>query len=175
MRLFLSACILTLFCILPAASQENFEKKRLKEGTERLLRKSDVILTVALYRFVRSETEEIYYGRVVESLRGHIPVEALVQFSIKRPLRPGAKPEIRHKSSYLIYVLASSENITPLKKADPEAQDDDDVAGRYIISPVISHFPKTESDPGRMVTQLLRIVPASESATTGATGFHLDE
>ncbi len=172
MRLFFICLFFSLFCISPVSSQENFEKKLLRESTERLLSKSDVILTVALYRFVRSETEETYYGRVVESLRGCIPVEALVQFSVKRPLRPGSKPEICHESAYLIYVLASSENITPLKKADPEAQDDDEVTGRYIINPVISHFPKTESDPGRMVTQLLRIIPAAASETNSAIGFH---
>lgn len=172
---FLWACFLPLCCIISAPAQESFEKKLLREDTERLLRKSDVILTVALYRFVRSETEETYYGRVVESLRGDIPVEALVQFSFKRPLRHGAKPEIRHKSAFLMYVLASSKNITPLKETDPETQEDDEVTGRYIINPVISYFPKTESDPGRMVTQLLRIIPAAASETSSVIGFHPDE
>lgn len=172
---FLWACFLSLCCIIPVSAQESFEKELLREDTERLLRKSDVILTVALYRFVRSETEETYYGRVVESLRGDIPVEALVQFSFKRPLRHGTKPETRHKSAFLMYVLASSENIKPLKEVAPEAQEDDEVTGRYIINPVISYFPKTESDPGRMVTQLLRIIPAAASEKSSAIGFHPDE
>ena len=45
------------------------------------LRRSDILLAVIIYKTVETDQEITYYARVVQSLRGDIPVEALIQWS----------------------------------------------------------------------------------------------
>lgn len=85
------------------------------------LRRSDILLAVIIYKTVETDQEITYYARVVQSLRGDIPVEALIQWSwaahkhsavsFSKP-EPGSSPKTElYSGNYMYYTLASSKEV----------------------------------------------------------------
>lgn len=88
------------------------------------LRRSDILLAVIIYKTVETDQEITYYARVVQSLRGDIPVEALIQWSwaahkhsavsFSKP-EPGSSPKTElYSGNYMYYTLASSKEVKKL-------------------------------------------------------------
>ena len=61
------------------ATQAEVGQDSFLRGTARNLEKSDVVLSVIIYKIVSTDQGTTHYARVVQSLRGDIPVEALVK------------------------------------------------------------------------------------------------
>ncbi len=70
------------------ATQAEVEQDSFLRGTARNLEKSDVVLSVIIYKIVSTDQGTTHYARVVQSLRGDIPVEALVKWGFLQPGRP---------------------------------------------------------------------------------------
>lgn len=147
---------------LPSANPAYVED-RVVENTAEKLRRSDVILVAILYKSVFTKEGEFLYARVVESLRGHIPVEALVKWSYPpngRSQGLSSSKTVLHEGSVPCYVLASSKQVARMGEKPDDFGNVSDVSGVYEIKRVISYFPRTESDPGRAMQRLLHIEPA---------------
>lgn len=132
------------------------------ENTAAKLRQSDIIFVVSLYKSILSDEGSFLYGRVVASLRGNIPEEALVKWSPAnhRLEKLSAPQTVSYEGGVLWYVLASSQQVKKMKGTQADFGDAGDVTGVYEIKRVLSYFPCLESDPGRALQKLLRIEPA---------------
>ena len=148
-------------------------------GTVRQLRRNDVVLAVIPYKTVKTDQGTAHYARVVQSLRGDIPVEALVKWlNLYNKLPEGGKPETKLLSgSSFVYVLAPSKNVKELGK-DPEdfkpastVYSSQVLLGAYDLGDHVDYFPMTESDPGRAMKKLLHIEPAKITAESEAARF----
>lgn len=126
------------------------------------LRQSDVILVVSLYKSILSDEGKFLYARVVESLRGNIPVEALVKWSPAnhRPEKLSAPQTVSYEGGYSLLCPSFFSTNEKMKGTQTDFGDADDVTGVYAIKRVLSYFPCIESDPGRAMQKLLRIEPA---------------
>jgi len=149
-------------------------------GTARKLRQNDVVLAVIPYKTVKTDQGTVHYARVVQSLRGDIPVEALVKWlNLYSKLPAGGKPETKLLSgSSFMYVLAPSKNVKELGK-DPEdftpastVYSSQVLLGAYDLGDHVDYFPMTESDPGRAMKKLLHIEPAKITAESEAARFN---
>lgn len=132
------------------------------ENTAAKLRQSDIILVVSLYKSILSDEGSFLYGRVVASLRGKIPVEALLKWSPAnhRPEKVSSPQTVSYEGSGFCYVLASSQQVKKMEGKQDDFGDAGEVTGVYEIKRVVSYFPCIESDPGRAMQKLLRIEPA---------------
>lgn len=141
-------------------------------GTARLLRESDIVLSVVIYKTVETDQETIYYARVIQSLRGDIPVESLVQWSgATNKLPAGSSPKTElYSSCTLVYVLASSKEIKKLPDMPESFAPAGSIFGlaSYNLGDDVSYFPMTESNPGRAMKKLLHIEPAKITAESEA-------
>ncbi|MEG1070591.1 MAG: hypothetical protein RSE01_02080, partial [Akkermansia sp.] len=145
------------------SSNSAYVEDRVVENTAEKLRRSDVILVAILYKSVFTKEEEFLYARVVESLRGHIPVEALVKWTYPpndRSQGLSSSKTVLHEGSVPCYVLASSKQVDRRGEKPDDFDNISDVSGVYEIKRVISYFPRTESDPGRAMQRLIHIEPA---------------
>ena len=149
-------------------------------GTARQLRQNDVVLAVIPYKTVKTDQGTVHYARVVQSLRGDIPVEALVKWlNLYSKLPAGGKPETKLLSgSSFMYVLAPSKNVKELGK-DPEdfnpastVYSSQVLLGAYDLGDHVDYFPMTESDPGRAMKKLLHIEPAKITSESEAARFN---
>ncbi|MCD8062892.1 MAG: hypothetical protein LUE13_11255 [Akkermansiaceae bacterium] len=148
-------------------------------GTARNLRQNDVVLAVIPYKIVKTDQGTAQYARVIQSLRGDIPVEALVKWlNLYNKLPAGSKPEtILLSGSSFVYVLAPSKNVKELGK-DPEdfnpastVYSSQVLLGAYDLGNHVDYFPMTESSPGRAMKKLLHIEPAKITAESEAARF----
>lgn len=148
-------------------------------GTARQLRQNDVVLAVIPYKTVKTDQGTVHYARVVQSLRGGIPVEALVKWlNLYSKLPAGGKPETKLLSgSSFVYVLAPSKNVKELGKDSEDFTPASTVyssqvlLGAYDLGDHVDYFPMTESDPGRAMKKLLHIEPAKITAESEAARF----
>ena len=157
------------------ATQAEVEQDSFLRGTARNLEKSDVVLAVIIYKIVSTDQGAMHYARVVQSLRGDIPVEALVKWNgHANKLPEGSAPEITMSSDCLLtYVLASSKNVEKLPDTSEDFTPADSIYGLdfYSLGDCVRYFPMTESDPGRAMKKLLHIEPAKISAESEAARF----
>ncbi|MEG1507264.1 MAG: hypothetical protein RR373_01350 [Akkermansia sp.] len=145
------------------SSNSAYVEDRVVENTAEKLRRSDVILVAILYKSVFTKEGEFLYARVVEPLRGHIPVEALVKWTYPpndRSQGLSSSKTVLHEESVPCYVLASSKQVDRRGEKPDDFDNISDVSGVYEIKRVISYFPRTESDPGRAMQRLIHIEPA---------------
>ena len=138
------------------ATQTEVEQDSFLRGTARNLEKSDVVLSV-------------------QSLRGDIPVEALVKWNghaNKLPKGSSPKTEL-YSSCNLSYVLASSKEVKKLLNTPEDFTPADSIYGldSYSLGDHVRYFPMTESDPGRAMKKLLHIEPAKITAESEAARF----
>lgn len=147
------------------------------------LRKSDILLAVIIYKTVETDQEITYYARVVQSLRGDIPVEALIQWSwaankhsavsFSKP-EPGSPPKTElYSGNYMYYILASSKEVKKLPDTPESFAPADSIPGldSYHLGDDVIYFPVTESDRGRAIRKLLHIEPARITAEAEAARF----
>lgn len=147
------------------------------------LRKSDILLAVIIYKTVETDQEITYYARVVQSLRGDIPVEALIQWSwsankhsavsFSKP-EPGSPPKTElYSGNYMYYILASSKEVKKLPDTPESFAPAGSIPGldSYHLGDGVIYFPVTESDRGRAIRKLLRIEPARITAEAEAARF----
>jgi len=157
------------------ATQAEVEQDSFLWGTARDLKKSDVVLAVIIYKVVSTDQGTTHYARVVQSLRGDIPVEALVKWNgHANKLPEGSAPKITLSSHCLLtYVLTSSKNIEKLLNTPEDFTPADSIYGldSYSLGDHVSYFPMTESDPGRAMKKLLHIEPAKITAESEAARF----
>ncbi len=157
------------------ATQAEVEQDSFLRGTARNLEKSDVVLVVIIYKIVSTDQGTTNYARVVQSLRGDIPVEALVKWNgHANKLPEGSAPKITLSSHCLLtYVLASSKNVKKLLNTSEDFTPADSIYGldSYSLGDHVRYFPMTESDPGRAMKKLLHIEPAKITAESEAARF----
>lgn len=163
----------------PVATQAEIEQDVFLQSTARELKKSDIVLTVIVYKFVKTDQGTTHYARVIQSLRGDIPVEALIKWSghaNKLPVGFPPKTEL-YSSCTPVYVLSSSKNVKKLEK-DPEdfrpastVYSSQVLIGAYDLGNNVDYFPMTESDPGRAMRKLLHIEPARITAESDAARY----
>ena len=147
------------------------------------LRRSDILLAVIIYKTVETDQEITYYARVVQSLRGDIPVEALIQWSwaahkhsavsFSKP-EPGSSPKTElYSGNYMYYTLASSKEVKKLPDTPESFAPADSIPGldSYDLGDDVIYFPMTESDRGRAIRKLLHIEPARITAESEAARF----
>lgn len=147
------------------------------------LRKSDILLAVIIYKTVETDQEITYYARVVQSLRGDIPVEALIQWSwsankhsavsFSKP-EPGSPPKTElYSGNYMYYILASSKEVKKLPDTPESFAPAGNIPGldSYHLGDDVIYFPVTESDRGRAIRKLLHIEPARITAEAEAARF----
>lgn len=148
-------------------------------GTARKLRQNDVVLAVIIYKYVSTDQGTTFYARVIQSLRGDIPVEALVKWTSPYQKLPAGSPPVTKTtlSCYLTYVLSESKNVKELGE-DPEdfkpastVYSSQVLLGAYDLGNHVDYFPMTESDPGRAMKKLLHIEPAKITAESEAARF----
>ena len=157
------------------ATQAEVEQDSFLRGTARNLEKSDVVLSVIIYKIVSTDQGTTHYARVVQSLRGDIPVEALVKWNghaNKLPKGSFPKTEL-YSSCNLSYVLASSKEVKKLLNTPEDFTPADSIYGldSYSLGDHVRYFPMTESDPGRAMKKLLHIEPAKITAESEAARF----
>ena len=157
------------------ATQAEVEQDSFLRGTARNLEKSDVVLSVIIYKIVSTDQGTTHYARVVQSLRGDIPVEALVKWNghaNKIPKGSAPKTEL-YSSCNLSYVLASSKEVKKLLNTPEDFTPADNIYGldSYSLGDHVIYFPMTESDPGRAMKKLLHIEPAKITAESEAARF----
>ncbi|WP_031930118.1 hypothetical protein [Akkermansia muciniphila] len=157
------------------ATQAEVEQDSFLRGTARNLEKSDVVLSVIIYKIVSTDQGTTLYARVVQSLRGDIPVEALVKWNghaNKLPKGSAPKTEL-YSSCNLSYVLASSKEVKKLLNTPEDFTPADNIYGldSYSLGDHVRYFPMTESDPGRAMKKLLHIEPAKITAESEAARF----
>lgn len=157
------------------ATQAEVEQDSFLRGTARNLEKSDVVLSVIIYKIVSTDQGTTHYARVVQSLRGDIPVEALVKWNghaNKLPKGSAPKTEL-YSSCNLSYVLASSKEVKKLLNTPEDFTPADNIYGldSYSLGDHVRYFPMTESDPGRAMKKLLHIEPAKITAESEAARF----
>ena len=157
------------------ATQAEVEQDSFLRGTARNLEKSDVVLSVIIYKIVSTDQGTTHYARVVQSLRGDIPVEALVKWNghaNKLPKGSAPKTEL-YSSCNLSYVLASSKEVKKLLNAPEDFTPADSIYGldSYSLGDHVRYFPMTESNPGRAMKKLLHIEPAKITAESEAARF----
>ena len=109
------------------------------------LRRSDILLAVIIYKTVETDQEITYYARVVQSLRGDIPVEALIQWSwaahkhsavsFSKP-EPGSSPKTElYSGNYMYYTLASSKEVKKLPDTPESFAPADSIPGLDSYDP----------------------------------------
>ena len=157
------------------ATQAEVEQDSFLRGTARNLEKSDVVLSVIIYKIVSTDQGTTHYARVVQSLRGDIPVEALVKWNghaNKLPKGSAPKTEL-YSSCNLSYVLASSKEVKKLLNTPEDFTPADNIYGldSYSLGDHVIYFPMTESDPVRAMKKLLHIEPAKITAESEAARF----
>lgn len=157
------------------ATQAEVVQDSFLRGTARNLEKSDVVLSVIIYKIVSTDQGTTHYARVVQSLRGDIPVEALVKWNghaNKLPKGSAPKTEL-YSSCNLSYVLASSKEVKKLLNTPEDFTPADSIYGldSYSLGDHVRYFPMTESDPGRAMKKLLHIEPAKITAESEAARF----
>lgn len=144
-------------------------------GTARQLRQNDIVLAVVIYKTVETTQETIFYARVIQSLRGDIPVEALVQWrGAANNLPVGGSPKTElYSSCNLSYVLATSKEVEKLLGTPEDFIPADSIYGlaSYNLGNDVSFFPMTESNSGRAMKKLLRIEPAKITEESEAARF----
>ncbi len=159
----------------PVATQVEVSGDISLRGTARLLQKSDIVLAVVIYKTVETTEETIYYARVIQSLRGDIPVESLVQWSgAANNLPAGSSPKTElYSSCNLNYVLVASKDIKQLPHTPKSFAPAGSIVGlaSYNLGNDVSFFPMTESNPGRNMKKLLHIEPAKITAESEAARF----
>lgn len=139
------------------------------------LRRSDILLAVIIYKTVETDQEITYYARVVQSLRGDIPVEALIQWSWatnKHSAVSSPKTEL-YSGNYMYYALASSKEVKKLPDTPESFAPADSIPGldTYDLGNDVIYFPMTESDRGQAIRKLLHIEPARITAESEAARF----
>lgn len=139
------------------------------------LRRSDILLAVIIYKTVETDQEITYYARVVQSLRGDIPVEALIQWSWaanKHSAASSPKTEL-YSGNYMYYALASSKEVKKLPDTPESFAPADSIPGldTYDLGNDVIYFPMTESDRGQAIRKLLHIEPARITAESEAARF----
>lgn len=139
------------------------------------LRRSDILLAVIIYKTVETDQEITYYARVVQSLRGDIPVEALIQWSWaanKHSAVSSLKTEL-YSGNYMYYALASSKEVKKLPDTPESFAPADSIPGldSYDLGNDVIYFPMTESDRGQAIRKLLHIEPARITAESEAARF----
>lgn len=148
----------------PVATQAEVSGDISLRGIARLLQKSDIVLAVVIYKTVETTQETIFYARVIQSLRGDIPVEALVQWrGAANNLPVGGSPKTElYSNCNLSYVLATSKEVEKLLGTPKDFIPADSIYGlaSYNLGNDVSFFPMTESNSGRAMKKLLRIEPA---------------
>lgn len=163
----------------PIATQEEIEQDGFLQSTARNLKKSDIVLTVIVYKVIKTDKGTTHYARVIQSLRGDIPVEALVKWSghaNKLPVGTPVKTEL-YSGCIPVYVLTSSKNVKKLGKASEDFKpvssiySSQELLGAYDLGSHVDYFPMTESDPGRAMKRLLRIEPAKITEESEAARF----
>ena len=109
-----------------------------------------MLLSVIIYKIVSTDQGTTHYARVVQSLRGDIPVEALVKWN-----------------------LASSNEVKKLVNTPEDFTPAYSIYGldSYSLGDHVRYFPMTESDPGRAMKKLLHIEPAKITAESEAARF----
>lgn len=161
------------------ATQEEIDQDGFLQSTARNLKQSDLVLTVIIYKVVKTDQGTTHYARVIQSLRGDIPVEALVKWSgyaNKLPVGTPEKTEL-YSDCIPVYVLASSKNVKKLGKASEDFKpassiySSQELLGAYDLGNHVDYFPMTESDPGRAMKKLLHIEPAKITAESEAARF----
>lgn len=132
------------------------------EKTAEKLSQSDVVLVAILYKTVFSKEGKFLYARGIESLRGDIPVDALVKwfYPPNRSQDLSSPKTVLHEGMAPFYVLASAKQVNRMEEKQDEFGNASDVSGVYEIKRVISYFPRTESDPAKAMQRLLRVEPA---------------
>lgn len=78
------------------ATQEEIDQDGFLQSTARNLKQSDIVLTVIIYKVVKTDQGTTHYARVIQSLRGDIPVEALIKWSGYANKLPVGTPEKRN-------------------------------------------------------------------------------
>lgn len=139
------------------------------------LRRSDILLAVIIYKTVETDQEITYYARVVQSLRGDIPVEALIQWSWAANKHSAAsfpKTEL-YSGNYMYYALASSKEVKKLPDTPESFAPADSIPGldSYDLGDDVIYFPMTESGRGQAIRKLLHIEPARITAESEAARF----
>lgn len=132
---------------------------------------------------VETDQEITYYARVVQSLRGDIPVEALIQWSwaankhsavsFPKP-EPGSSPKTElYSGNYMYYALASSKAVKKLPDTPESFAPADSIPGldTYDLGNDVIYFPMTESGRGQAIRKLLHIEPARITAESEAARF----
>ena len=157
------------------ATQAEVEQDSFLRGTARNLEKSDVVLSVIIYKIVSTDQGTTHYARVVQSLRGDIPVEALVKWNghaNKLPKGSAPKTEL-YSSCNLSYVLATSKEVEKLLGTPEDFIPADSIYGlaSYNLGNDVSFFPMRESNSGRAMKKLLRIEPAKITEESEAARF----
>lgn len=160
------------------ATQTEIEKDSFLQNTAQNLKKNDIVLTAIIYKVVKTDQGTTRYARVIQSLRGDIPVEALIQWSgaaNKLPAGSAPKTEL-YSSCTLVYVLASSKEVKKLPDTPESFAPAGSIFGlaSYNLGDNVSYFPMTESDPGRAMKKLLHIEPAKITAESDAARFQPD-
>lgn len=161
------------------ATQGEVEQDGFLQSTARSLKKSDIVLAVIIYKVIKTDKGTTHYARVIQSLRGDIPVEALVKWSghaNKLPVGTPVKTEL-YSDCIPVYVLTSSKNVKDLGKDTEDFKPASTVyssqvlLGAYDLGGHVDYFPMTESDPGRAMKKLLHIQPAKITAESEAARF----
>lgn len=183
--------VCSLFCLLSGlllpigavhafsavATKAEVEQDGFLRSTAEDLKRSDVVLVVALYKSVKSDKGSVLYGRVVQSLRGDVPLEALVKWSSPNNRQAeGKEAEIRlYSECCLVYVLATSDAMVKLQGQKKGFAPAGDVSGCYDLGSIVGYFPRTESNPGRAMQRLLRIEDARIAEESEAAKFRKEE
>lgn len=117
----------------------------------------------------------MYYARVIQSLRGDIPVESLVQWrGAANTLPAGSSPQTElYSSCNLSYVLAVSKEVEKLPGTPESFAPAGGISGlaSYNLGNDVSYFPMTESNPCRAMKKLLHIEPVRITAESEAARF----
>lgn len=144
-----------------ACAEDDVDNQVIEKTAEKLSQ-SDVVLVAILYKTVFSKEGKFLYARVIESLRGDIPVDALVKWSYppNRSQDLSSPKTVLHEGMAPFYVLASAKQVNRMEEKQDDFGNASDVSGVYEIKRVISYFPRTESDPARAMQRLLRVEPA---------------
>ena len=151
------------------ATQEEIDQDGFLQSTARNLKQSDIVLTVIIYKVVKTDQGTTHYARVIQSLRGDIPVEALIKWSgyaNKLPVGTPEKTEL-YSGCIPVYVLASSKNVKNLGKA---SEDFKPASSIYSSQELLGAY-DLGSDPGRAMKKLLRIEPAKITEESEAARF----
>ena len=166
---------------IPLITQEEVDTTdEIGFGESKYLKANDIVLKVIIYKYVDTDQGKIRYAKVVESLRGDIPVESLIKWSFdKIKLPAGSEPKILIDNSLAFcYVIASSNDIDKVINEElKEFEPADKISGvpMYEFSKVASYFPAVESDPGRAMKRLVREQPARIVEESEAAKYQQEE